>query len=243
MPPPFSADLLWRVVWAKIHGRRYDELGDVAQNDGCEGHASRHFLILNKIYDALRRVYGSMVKKEPQNYEDYSDHRPDLTLMLDTFMALDLKVFDPLGAAAADVEQRGAFVAFGNTAPEATRVVNGRLQRGVPSDGVFKPRTGAGYVAPFPGDYARAQKAGVEARALLVEPSGACGPELVQLLKDAAESRSNKLTSSEYDETTWSARTWLTFVRQRISVAIALASSHEIAQALGMSVATDPRGQ
>ena len=41
--------------------------------------------------------------------------------------------------------------------------------------------------APFPGDYARAQKAGVEAHALLVEPSGACGPELVQLLKDAAE--------------------------------------------------------
>ena len=28
-----------------------------------------------------------------------------------------------------------------------------------------------------------------------------------------------------------------------ISVAIAYASSHEIAQALGMSVATDPRGQ
>ena len=43
----------------------------------------------------------------------------------------------------------------------------------------------------------------------------------------------------EYDETTWSA---LTFVRQRISVAVALASSHEIAQALVMSVATDPRG-
>ena len=42
---------------------------------------------------------------------------------------------------------------------------------------------------------------------------------------------------------TWSARTWLTFVRQRISVAIANASAHEIAQALGMSVATDPRGQ
>ena len=32
-------------------------------------------------------------------------------------------------------------------------------------------------------------------------------------------------------------------VRQRVSVAIAFASSHEIAQALGMSVATDPRGQ
>ena len=75
-------------------------------------------------------------------------------------------------------------------------MVNGRLQRGVPSDGNFQPRTGAGYVAPFPGDYARAQKAGVEARALLVEPSGACGPELVQLLKDAAEWRSNKRSRS-----------------------------------------------
>ena len=42
--------------------------------------------------------------------------------MLDAFLALDLKVFDPLGAAAADVAQRGAFVAFGNTAPQATRV-------------------------------------------------------------------------------------------------------------------------
>ena len=65
----------------------------------------------------------------------------------------------------------------------------------------------------------------------------------MSVARDAAELRSNKLTSSEYDETTWSARTWLTFVRQRISVAIAFASSHEIAQALGMSVATDPRGQ
>ena len=73
-------------------------------------------------------------------------------------------------------------------------MVNGRLQRGTPSDPAFNPRTGAGYVAPFPGDYARAQKAG----ALLVEPSGACGPRLAE---QAAEGRSNKLTSSEYDET------------------------------------------
>ena len=49
--------------------------------------------------------------------------------------------------------------------------------------------------------YARAQKAGVEVDALLVEPSGACGPRLTELLVEAAEARSNKLTSSEYDET------------------------------------------
>ena len=31
-------------------------------------------------------------------------------------------------------------------------------------------------------------------------------------LQRAADWRQNKLTSSEYDETTWSARTWLSFV-------------------------------
>ena len=52
---------------------------------------------------------------------------------------------------------------------------------------------------------------------------------------------SNKLTSSEYDETTWSARTWLAFVRQRISVAIHYAAAKEIAEALKMTMATDSR--
>ena len=99
-------------------------------------------------------------------------------------------------------------------------------------------------MAPFPGDYARAQKAGVEVDALLVEPSGACGPRLAELLVEAAEARSNKLTSSEYDETTWSARTWLAFVRQRVSpvsVAIHFAAAKEIAEALKMTMATDSR--
>ena len=53
----------------------------------------------------------------------------------------------------------------------------------------------------------------------------------------------NKLTSSEYDETTWSARTWLSFVSQRLSVATQLAAAQEVAEALGLSVAADPRLQ
>ena len=53
----------------------------------------------------------------------------------------------------------------------------------------------------------------------------------------------NKLAGSEYDETTWSARTWLTFAAQRISVATQLSAAQEVAQALGLSVsvAADPR--
>ena len=53
----------------------------------------------------------------------------------------------------------------------------------------------------------------------------------------------NKLASSEYDETTWAARTWTSFVSQRISVAAQLAMAQEAAEALGLSVAADPRGQ
>ena len=44
-------------------------------------------------------------------------------------------------------------------------------------------------------------------------------------------------------ETTWSARTWLSFVSQRLSVATQLAAAQEVAEALGLSVAADPRLQ
>ena len=68
-------------------------------------------------------------------------------------------------------------------------------------------------------------------------------PALMHELRAAAEWRSNKLTSSEYDETTWSARTWLTFVAQRLSVAVQLSVAQEAAEALGLSVAADPRAR
>ena len=43
--------------------------------------------------------------------------------------------------------------------------------------------------------------------------------------------------------TDWSARTWLSFVSQRLSVATQLAAAQEVAEALGLSVAADPRLQ
>ena len=78
---------------------------------------------------------------------------------------------------------------------------------------------------------------------LLVETFGGLSPALMHELWAAAEWRSNKLTSSEYDETTWSARTWLTFVAQRLSVAVQLSVAQEAAAALGLSVAADPRAR
>ena len=49
---------------------------------------------------------------------------------------------------------------------------------------------------------------------------GGLGTHLVRLLQEAAEHRNNQLTAAEYDETTWAARTWLTFVHHRLSVAV-----------------------
>ena len=67
--------------------------------------------------------------------------------------------------------------------------------------------------------------------------------QLVDALRAAAEWRKNKLTASEYDETTWSARTWIASVTQRLSVAAQLSMAQEVAEALGLSVAADPCAQ
>ena len=76
---------------------------------------------------------------------------------------------------------------------------------------------------------------------LLVETFGGLSPALMHELRAAAEWRSNKLTSSEYDETTWSARTWKTFTRQKLSVALHRAVATELVQALGLSHVADTR--
>ena len=59
----------------------------MAQSDGEARPATRqtpHFLINNALYDAFHRVYGGQVRREPDNYSGYSDHRPDLAVLLDS---------------------------------------------------------------------------------------------------------------------------------------------------------------
>ena len=223
------------------HGKLFDGYGDVAQNDGESGHQTRHFLILNALYDAMRRVYGGQVRREPADCTEYSDHRPDLTLLLEGLLTVfDLKVFAPIGSDAGEVGLRGGFVGFGNTAPHGQLLVHGRRERlGPPA--TFNPNTGAGYVSPKEGDYARAEALGVRVVLMLVETFGGLGPALVEELRKGAEWRANKLTASEYDETTWSARTWMAFTTQRLSVAVQYSAAQEVAEALGLSVAADPR--
>ena len=137
---------------------------------------------------------------------------------------------------------RGAFVAFGNTRPRAREKVQGRLARGEPGK-AFNPRDGSGRAEALPGDYPRAAARGVEVKALLVETYGGLEGDLVELFQAAAAARGDTLSAGEYDETTWSARTWLVFVEQRISVAVQRSIGKEIAQALGLATAGDPRDE
>ena len=64
-------------------------------------------------------------------------------------------------------------------------------------------------------------------------------------VRAAAVWRKNKLTASEYDvrDDLVAAGTWMAFVTQRPFVASQLSMAKEAAEALGLSVAADPRAQ
>ena len=179
------------------HGMVFDALGDVAANDGCGGHQTRHFVINNALYGVLRRVYGGQVTREPANYAGYSDHRPDMALLLDgDLTVLDLKVFDPVGSRPGEAAVRGGHVAFGNTAEAADAVVLGRRERGEKGK-QYNRVTGLGHVEGRRGDYARALASGGRCVPLLVETFGGLGSGLWEVLRQAADWRQDKLTSSE----------------------------------------------
>ena len=67
---------------------------------------------------------------------------------------------------------------------------------------------------------------------LLFEVFGGWSPEVDQLFQEAIEVRTNKLTAREYEETTWSARSWYSFAKQHVSVALHRAVAWEIGGAL-----------
>jgi hypothetical protein len=218
------------------HGYRFDELGDVAQNDGANGHGARHHDLLMAIFKGLRRVFGKSIQHE-QEAELWSSHRPDLVLERLGLRAFDLKFLDPVGSNAAQAAVRGAYVSLGNTAERAEEIVNGRAERGQCGvDGTFNRRTGEGYVSPLSGDYDKARAHGVESAPLLVETLGGFGPQLLGLIEEATKVRAGKLTKAEYDEATWATRGFSVFVMQSISVALHVSAAEEIARACGGSV-------
>ena len=136
-------------------------------------------------------------------------------------------------------------VAFANTRLDARELVFGLRERGDVSEGAsWNYNKGKGHVRAKAGQYTRAiDDHGVDVRLCLVEaPGGGLGPEMVGLLKECAEQRGNKLDKHEYDDTTWAARSWMSFNIQKLSVAIHRTLALELARALGLSRGADPRG-
>ena len=215
-------------------GTPQDCFGDTALALARRGHGTRHNLVRDAIFDAMRRVWGTQARYEPKDYHDYSDHRPDLTLMADELTVYDLKVFDPLGSDSAAFSIRGSHVAFGNTLPGAREKVLGRRERGAANGKAFCPTTGEGYAAEVHGDYARTRRLGITVTLLLVEAFGGLGADLVQLLERASAIREERLEAAEYDEATWSTRKFIPFVTQRISVALQRGVANEILESLNM---------
>ena len=78
-------------------------------------------------------------------------------------------------------------------------------------------------------------------RCLLFSTLGGFSPAVNALLKELVELRQNKLSKTEYEDTTWAARTWLAFSVQKLSVALHRAAAFEVVHALGLSDAVDAR--
>ena len=119
--------------------------------------------------------------------------------------------------------------------------MHGLAERGQEGDGSWNWRLGTGHVAAVTGDYAMAEGLGVDVRCLLVETFGGLSPALCELLLQIMEERQNRLRHHEYDQTTWSARTWRSFAVQRLSVAVHMAAAAEVVRALALTTAYDPR--
>ena len=98
-----------------------------------------------------------------------------------------------------------------------------------------------GHVEEVDGDYKRARDNGADVRTLLFETFGGFGGGVVELLREAAVARGNKLQGSEYDATTWSARTWTSFVAQRVSCALMRQVAWEMATAMELTRVRDAR--
>ena len=65
----------------------------------------------------------------------------------------------------------------------------------------------------------------------------------MRLLKRLKTDVGNKLSASQYDDATWSTRSWLSFQSQRLSVTLHMALAFELGAELGLGVCcgSDPR--
>ena len=130
---------------ASTEGKAFDVYGDVAQNDGRQGYAHRHSTLLQEVVRIARSVWGARVQLEPDDYLPYSTYRPDMAVPYagdsgSTYLG-ELKFIDPLSSNPANIQRRGAYIAFGNTESPMMEKVFGVEEQGADGDGAFRAAT------------------------------------------------------------------------------------------------------
>ena len=121
----------------------------------------------------------------------------------------------------------------------------GHEERGRPSEGRWDPLSGAGHLPAAKGEYAGAIAQGADVQVLLVETFGGMAPQLLDLLARAAAEVENRLNKAQYDDTTWAARTWMSYATHQLSVSLHRSVAWEAANAMGVpgvGAAADIRG-
>ena len=96
----------------------------------------------------------------------------------------------------------------------AEEKVLGRAARGDQSEGTFDPSRNTGHVSASPADYADALSKGHTVIPLLFETFGGFSPAAMRLIRRLRDQVSNTLSHAQYEETTWSARSWMAFQAQ-----------------------------
>ena len=126
-----------------------------------------------------------------------------------------------------------------------TLKVFGCEEHGVEADGAFQPEHGTGHIAAHTADYAHAIAHGCDVNLLLFETFGGFGPGVMKLLHELKDHVHNKLSHAQYDQTSWGARSWMSYQCHRLSVRLHMAAAYELAAELGMAAGrgSDPRAE
>ena len=115
--------------------------------------------------------------------------------------------------------------------------------KGRHGDRNFNPETGEGHITEVIGDYDEAIRKGHHVDTLLFETFGGFGPDVMRWLGQLAQEVGNKLSSSQQEESSWSAQSWKAFQCQKLAIQLQLGVAYEIASELGISAVagSDPR--
>jgi len=219
------------LVWEQTTQRRLglhisgapeaDPFGDLIINSSAHGH--RHFLVNAVWARALKSVYGANFESEPASWRQFSTTRPDGCAFNCAFngkhVLYETKVATPISASSGDGPARqgqaGTLCAFGNTDKHfLTKILGTPNGDGAP---------------PSDGDYRLALARGQTVVPLIHEVFGGLAPGANATLRDLGQRKQGRL---DEPSASWSARSFVAYYGQLLSIATAIGVSGELTRGI-----------